>query len=233
MAHIADHQLVALLELAALDGAGEQIASGGEERDVLRVEMPLFHGADAEDAIGAAVAAGDGHVHAARAGVVLHVARHLEPAFAGKFVDDHRDGGIQSEARVAVRFADRQNRADDVTLPAEAGAQQQLAIARQQFEDFDEVDRKRQRDGAHRIVEQPLQIGLDERALAELRQRFLLLGAAAQLIFEIGDVFRMFERHLRGNLFRSRFFRTCFYQACPCLHTFTPRPMPEDRDWLQ
>ena len=84
MAHIADHQLKTLFELAALDGAGEQIAGRGQERDVLRVEAPLFHGADAEDAIGAAVAAGDGHVHAAGAGVVLHVRRHLEAAFAGE-----------------------------------------------------------------------------------------------------------------------------------------------------
>ena len=73
MAHVADHQLVALFELAALDGAGEQVAGGGEEGGLLRAERPLFRGADAEDAIGAAVAAGDGHVHAAHAGVVLHI----------------------------------------------------------------------------------------------------------------------------------------------------------------
>ncbi len=78
-----------------------------------------------------------------------------------------------------------------VGLPAEAGAQQQVSVAGQQFEDLDEIDRQRERDRADGVVEQPLQIGLDQRALAELRQRFLLLDAAAQFRFEIetfGDV---------------------------------------------
>ena len=42
-----------------------------------------------------------------------------------------------------------------------------------------------ERDGAHGVVEQPFEIGLGQRALAELSQRFLVLGAAAQLVFQV------------------------------------------------
>ncbi len=73
-------------------------------------------------------------------------------------------------------------------VPAEAGAQHQLAAAGQQLQNLDEVDRQRQCDRQDGIVEQPLEIGLGQCPLAELRQRFLLLGAAAQLVFEIDPI---------------------------------------------
>ena len=135
--------------------------------------------------------------------VVFHILGNFKPALAGKVADDDRNGTIQREARIAVRHARRQNRADQVAVPAEAGAQHQLAIAGQELQDFDEVDRQRQRDRADGIVEEPIEIGLDQRPLAELGESFLLLGPAAQLIFEIGDIFphRMVGRDL---LRRSR-----------------------------
>ena len=183
MPHVADHQFVALLELAALDGACKKIADGGEKRQLLRAELPLLAGADGENAIGAAVAAGDGDVHAAGAVVLLQIGRNLEPDLGGEIGDDDRDGRIQREAGKAVRRRRGQNRADEVRFPAEAGAQHELAAAGQKLEDLDEIDRQRQRDRAHGVVEQPFEIGLGQRALAELSQRFLVLGAVAQTRF--------------------------------------------------
>ena len=58
-------------------------------------------------------------------------------------------------------------------------AQQKLVVTGQQFEDFDKVDRQRQRDGADSIIQKPFDIGLGQGALAELRKRLLLFGATA------------------------------------------------------
>src|SRR4029077_2187498 len=71
MAQLADHQLMTLVELAALNGAGDEVADGGEERAVLRAERARPVGADAENAVGAAVAPGDHRAHAADAAMVL------------------------------------------------------------------------------------------------------------------------------------------------------------------
>ena len=199
--HVADHQFVALLELAALNGAGEKIADGGKERSVLRAEGPHPGRRHAKDAVGAAVATGDGRMHAADAVVFLEIMRNLEPVFGGEIGDDDRRGRIQRDAGVGVGLRRRQCRPDEVGLPAEAGAQYQLGAAGKKLEDLDEFDRQRQRDGADRIVEQPFEIGLGQRALAELSQRLLLLGAAAQLVLEIdplGDVVAQADHALCG-----------------------------------
>ena len=175
---------MALFELAALNGAGEKIGDGGEEHRLLRGKAPLLAAANAENAVSAAVAAGDGDVHAAGAIVVLQIGRDREPLLAGKILDHGWHGGFQREAGEAAGLRHRHHRADEIALPAEAGAQQQLAVAGQKFEDFDEIDRQRERHGRDRVVEQPLDIGLGQRPLAELGERFLLLGAATQLVLE-------------------------------------------------
>ena len=221
VAHVADHQFVALLELAALNGAGQDIGGGSEERGVLRAEMARLAGADAEDAVGAAVAAGNGHGHAADAVMILQIGRDGEPGFGGIIGGDDRRGGIQRIARIAIGVRRGQDRADQIRRPAEAGAQQQLGAAGQQFEDLDEVDRQRERDRRDGVVEQPLQIRLDQGALAELRQRLLLLGAAAQLAFEgatfsavVAAIFRGFRRPIIRSSCLDLF-------AVRRVHTFT------------
>jgi hypothetical protein len=98
----ADHQFVALLELAALNGAGQDIGGGGEERGVLRAEMARLAATDAEDAVGAAVAAGNGHGHAADAVMILQIGRDREPGLGRIIRGEDRRGGIQREVRVAA-----------------------------------------------------------------------------------------------------------------------------------
>ena len=81
--------------------------------------------------------------------------------------------------------------ADQPIAPAEAGAQQQLRVARDQLEDFHELDVENSRDGRSHFVEQFLQIGLGQRLFAEPRERFLLFGAGAQFaqqFLPVGDV---------------------------------------------
>src|SRR5271156_7249079 len=100
---------MALLELAALDRAGEQIAEGGQERSVLRAEGPWLDRGNPKEAVGAAVTAGDSHMHAADAVVVLEIARDLEPLLGGEIGDDDRRGRIQRNAGIGVGLRRRQN----------------------------------------------------------------------------------------------------------------------------
>src|SRR5205823_2065846 len=103
MPHVADHQFMTLLELTALDGASQQIADGGEKRNVLWMKAPPLCGANAENAVGPAFAPGDGYGDAAFATVVVQVTRHLESVFIGEIGDDNRRGRIQYEPGKTVR----------------------------------------------------------------------------------------------------------------------------------
>ena len=92
---------------------------------------------------------------------------------------------------IIVALFRHDDRADAAFFPAEAGAQQQVGIAGHEFQHFDEIDRQGQRHGAHDVVQKPFDIGLGQRPLAKLRERFLLLGAAAQFLLQpdpLGDV---------------------------------------------
>jgi hypothetical protein len=104
MAHIADHQFVALLELVARDSSGEQVSDRREEGRVVRAEAPMSFGTDSKDAVEAIVAAGDRHANAARAAVPAQIGLGLEPRLAGEIVDDQRQAGIQRGAGVRVGF---------------------------------------------------------------------------------------------------------------------------------
>src|SRR5260370_42344130 len=98
MPHVADHQFVALLELAACNGASQKVADRSQEGNVLRPEVPSFGGANTENAVGAPVAAGDGHVQSALAIVILQISRHIESFLLGKIADHDRSPRVQGEA---------------------------------------------------------------------------------------------------------------------------------------
>ena len=76
---------MALLELAALDRAGEKVGDGGEERFVLRAEVRAGRGrADAQDAVSAPVTAGDRDVDAADASMILQIGATSKRVSAAK-----------------------------------------------------------------------------------------------------------------------------------------------------
>ncbi len=79
-----------LFELATLNSPGEYIAHRDQKRDFLRIEVALARGADAEDAVGAAIVAGNGNAKTAGAAVIDKKLRNLEPGFAGKLTYDRR-----------------------------------------------------------------------------------------------------------------------------------------------
>ena len=185
MAQLADHQLVAFLELPALDGAGDEIADGGKERGVLGAERPPLAGADAENAIGAAVAAGDGRAHAADAAVILKILWHGKACFGRKIGDDDGNRGVQGVAGVVAVLPRGDDRADEARLPAAAGAQEKVGVAGQELQNFDEIDRQGRRHRMHHVVEQRFEIAFRQGTLAELSERLLLFDAAAQLAFQI------------------------------------------------
>jgi hypothetical protein len=145
----------------------------------VRAENPLMQRAHTKDAVSAAVAAGDRDAKAAHAFMVLQIARDLKPLFLEIVVSHHRHRGIECKTGIAIGSRCGQDRSNHFLLPAKPGTKHELGIARQQFEDFDKIDRERERDGADGIVQEPLKIGLRQRSLGKLRQRLLLLDAAA------------------------------------------------------
>ena len=191
MAQLADHQLMTLVELAALNGAGDEVADGGEERAVLRAERARPVGADAENAVGAAVAPGDHRAHAADAAMVLKIPGNGKAELAGEVGNDDGPGKIEDVPRIVAVFPRGHDRADAALLPAKTGAQQQVGVAGQEFEDLNEIDRQCTRDRVRHVLEQPFDVGFNECPLAELGQRCLLPGAAADLVLQphrFGDV---------------------------------------------
>ena len=71
VAQLADHQLMALVQLPALDRPRHHVRDRGQERDVIVVVLAPFVRVRAEHAIGAAVAAGDRRGDAADDSVVV------------------------------------------------------------------------------------------------------------------------------------------------------------------
>ena len=67
-----------------------RLATAATKGDVLRSEMARVLRANAEDAIGATIAAGDLHVHAAHASVGLQIRVDLESRLLGVIGSDHR-----------------------------------------------------------------------------------------------------------------------------------------------
>src|SRR5271168_5104237 len=141
MPEFADHQFVALLQLAALNGAGHEVGDGGKERTVLLAEVSLLAGADAENAVSPAVTAGDNDAHAADTAVTAKVLWGRKSRLSGKICGNHRDCDTQNMPRIAVVFFRHHDRANKVFLPAKTGAQQKIIVARHELQDFDEVDR--------------------------------------------------------------------------------------------
>ncbi len=176
---------MAVFELPALDGAGDQIADRGEEPRVLRAELALFVGADAEDAVGAAVAAGDRGADAADAAMIGQILRDREPRLGGEIRYDDGDGRIERVARIEAVVARGDDGTDETRLPAETGAQQEVGIAGQQFEHLDEIDRQRRRDRIDNVAQQRVEIAFHQGTLAELGERLLLSDAVAQFRLEI------------------------------------------------
>ena len=115
-------------------------------------ENPLMQRAYAKDAISAAVAAGDRDANAAHAFMVFQIGRDLKPLFLGIVVSHHRHSGIERIAGIAVGGRGGQDRSNHIFLPAKPGTKHELGIARQQFEDFDEIDRERECDGADGVI---------------------------------------------------------------------------------
>ena len=172
VAQFADHQLVALVRLAALDRARDHVGDRAEERDVVLAEAAPPRRVRAEHAVGAAVASGDRHAHAAVDAVIEQQRGRLEARLGFQIEDDHRPAGGERVAAMRMAAGRLVRGADQPLAPAVAGAQQQLGIARHQLEDFHELDVEDLRDGRDHVVEQLLQIGLGERLLAEARDAF-------------------------------------------------------------
>src|SRR6202034_3343769 len=101
MPHVADHQLMTLLELPALDRASEHIGHRGEERYFMLAENPLMQRAHPKDAVSAAVATGDRDAKAAHAFMVFQIARDLKPLFLEIVVSHHRYSGIECKTGIA------------------------------------------------------------------------------------------------------------------------------------
>src|SRR5262249_11408642 len=124
MPHIADHQFMALFELATLNGPGQKIADRSQKRNLLGSKSSFFGGADTKDAVGATVAAGDATRYASLAIVVLQIIWHLESRFGIEILDDDRSCRVQGGARKTVGRGRGQDRADQIGFPTIAGAQQ-------------------------------------------------------------------------------------------------------------
>ncbi len=140
MPQLADHQLLALIELTALDRAGDHVGDGSQERHVGLGELAQLRGVRADDAIGTAVAPRDRARQTGYDAMVVQQRRTLEPCFRREVLDDDRTTGCNREA--GLRTADRRDvrPAYQVRLPADAGPQHQFGIARHEFEDLDEFD---------------------------------------------------------------------------------------------
>ena len=113
--------------------------------------------------------------------MIVNIRIDAEPRLLGEIRDDNRCRRSQRIMGIASLRSGGDYRADAVGVPSEAGAQQKLCIAREELQDFHEIDGQRDCNRTDSVGEKPLEIALRQRALAEPRQRFLLPNAAAQL----------------------------------------------------
>ena len=123
--------------------------------------------------------------------MVVQQRRALEPRFGREVLDHDRAAGSDREA--GLRPADRRDvrAADQARLPADARAQQQLGIARHEFQDLDEFDVEHRGDDDGGVVKKCLEVGLRQRALAKPCDGLLLARAMAQFAVQfdaVGDV---------------------------------------------
>jgi len=112
--------------------------------------------------------------------VIAQQRRNREPRFGFEIDDGHRPARGEHVAGLRMAAGRLVRSADETFAPADARAQQKLGVAGHQFEDLHELDIEDLREGGDDLVEQRLQIGIGQRALAEPRENFLLLGAYAQ-----------------------------------------------------
>ena len=93
VAQLADHQLMALIKLSALDGARQDVRDGCKERHVVVIELAPPGGMRAEHAIGTPVTSRDRRGQSAHDAVPLQQRLACEPRFGRKFFHDHRTPG--------------------------------------------------------------------------------------------------------------------------------------------
>ena len=117
VAQFADHQLVALIELPALDRACDHVGDRGQERHVVVAETAPPGRVRAEHAIGAAVAPGDRRGdRRCTTPCSRSSGSPVESGFGLQILDDHRAPG--GERVAGLRIAARSRRVAVPTSPA-------------------------------------------------------------------------------------------------------------------
>src|SRR3954454_2524225 len=81
MPQLADHQLMALIELSPLDRSGNDVCNRRDEGGIVIVKFALLRAVCPQDAIGAAVAAGDRRSDAADDAMLMQQRVPKESAF--------------------------------------------------------------------------------------------------------------------------------------------------------
>jgi hypothetical protein len=188
MAQLADHQLVTLVQLAALDRAGDHVGDRGQKRDVVLAEGPRPGRVHAEHPIGAAVASRDRDGEPAHHAMLMQQRLAGESRFRRQVLHDHRTAGGEREAGLRAPVGRHQRGSHQARLPTGSRPEQKLGVARDQLEDLHQFHVQRGRDGLDRIVEEPLQAELGQCLGAQPRHRLLLAGADAELAMHPGAV---------------------------------------------
>ena len=188
MAQLADHELVTLIELAALDRAGDHVGDCGQERDIVLAEAPPPGRVRTEHPIGASVAARDRDGEPADGAVLAQQRLPAKSGLGREIVDDHRAPGGERIAGLRIAVGRQQRGPDQAGIPSGPGPQQELGVAGNKLEDLHQFDIKRVGDGLDAIIEEALQAELGQRLGGESCHRFLLLGADAKLAMVLGAV---------------------------------------------
>jgi len=191
---------MALIELSALDGSRHDVGDRREKRDVVVIELVPLGRMRAEHAIGAAVMPRDRRGEPADDAMVLEQRLSRESRLRREILRDHRPAGSKRVAGLRVAGGRNMSPPDQPRLPSDAGPEQELGVARKQFEDLHQLDVDDLADSGDHLVEEILQMGLDQRPLAEPRERFLLARADAHLAIDpqtFGHVAALAE-HVHG-----------------------------------
>ena len=177
--------------VAALDGGREDVRDRLHERDVVRREIVDRGVVRPEDAP-RVVARSDDGADAAADVVVREEVGAAEPRLGGEVGDN--DGFVDRQGVRGLRVVlDRRHRRrpDDTVVPPDALPEQQLLAVGVELQHLAVVDVERLRDQVGRLRQQPVEVAVPERALAEVRDHRLLADPRTQLTlaFEpLGDV---------------------------------------------
>ena len=101
-----------------------------------------------------------------------------------QILHDHRTAGGERIAGLRVAGGGNIGGADQPRVPSDAGSEQKLGVARNQFEDFHHFEVEHLPDRGDHLVEEFLQIAFGERPFAEPRERFLLARTHTNLAID-------------------------------------------------